>query len=118
MMLGAFFFSSKGADCTILRNIDLVVQIPKWESQGIHSLILSLDQSSLGPSQVPSYVALGCMGWKWAHSGELNRGSALTESKDFPPCSTPLMGRRKFLLLYQGAMPGLPKLLYSQRGKR
>lgn len=63
MMLGAFIFSLlKGHDCTILRNIDLVVQMPKWESQGIHSLILSLDQSSLGRSQVPSYVGLGVYG--------------------------------------------------------
>ena len=56
-------------------------------------------------------------GWG-VYSGELYRGSVLTESKDFPPCPTPLMGRRKFLPLYQKAMLGLPKLLHSQRGKR
>ena len=59
-----------------------------------------------------------CMGWMGFYSGELNRRSVLTESKDFPPCPTPLMGRRKFLPLYQKAMLGLPKLLYSQWGKR
>lgn len=39
-----------------------MVQMPKLESQGFYSFILSLDQGSLGPSQVSSQVGLGMYG--------------------------------------------------------